>query len=310
MKNALVSETSLLASDDPRIVVLNADSEDSLFDKFKAAQPGQYYNTSMAGSNTISLAAGLASCGLLPVCYTLAPFVTSRCYEQIKLDVCYHSMPVVIIGADTGLSSAAEGVAFQSLHDIASMRTLPGMRVLAPADPMELRSCLRAALSENGPTYIRIGKKGESAFFPARPTFSFGVWKQVRQGSRVTLLATGSLLSVAMKAADLLEQTSLCPRVCSCASIKPLDTAALLRFFSSDELVVTIEEHTRVGGFGSAVAEWLADTPNRLQARLLRLGTDDNFLHSHSDHSHAREACQLSPAAIASAVSNRLGYHR
>jgi transketolase len=190
------------------------------------------------------------------------------------------------------------------------MRTLPGMRVLAPADPMELRSCLRAALSENGPTYIRIGKKGESAIFPERPTFSFGVWKQVRQGTRVTLLSTGNMLHTALKAADILETTSLCPRIYSCASIKPLDTGALLRHFAHDELVVTIEEHSRIGGFGAAVAEWLADNPSRQKADLLRLGAEDSFLHSHGEQAHARETLGLSAAAIASAVTGRLAHQQ
>jgi transketolase len=306
VKSALVDETSRLASVDPRVVVLCAEADDALFEKFKAAQPTRYFNTGRAESSTIGLAAGLASSGMLPVVYAPASFVTSRAFEQIKLDVCHHQAPVVIVGADTGLAAATKGPSNLALQDIALMRSLPDMRVLSPADPMELRSCLRAALGENGPTYIRIGKKGESAFFPERPTFSFGVWKQVQQGSRVTLLVTGNLLPVVMKAVAILETTSLCPRVCSCASIKPLDTAALLRYFSRDELVVTIEEHTKLGGFGSAVAEWLADNPTRQPARLLRIGAADNFLPTHGDHAAAREVHELSARAIASAITGYL----
>lgn len=306
MRNAFSDEIARLADADPRIVLLCADTGDHLFDKFKDADPDRLYNTGIAEANTISMAAGMASCGLLPVCYTIAPFITSRCYEQIKIDVCYHNQPVVIVGTGAGLSYASLGATYHSLEDIALMRTLPGMRVLAPADSMELRSCLRAALSENGPTYIRIGKKGESAIFPARPTFSFGVWKQVRQGSRVTLLSTGNMLHATLKTADLLEETSLCPRVCSCASIKPLDASSLIRYFASDELVVTIEEHSRIGGFGSAVAEWLADNPGRQKARFLRLGADDCFLHTHGEQAHARETLGLSTSAMASAISARL----
>jgi len=310
MKSAFVDETNRMAAADPRIVVLCADTDDSLFEKYKESQPSRYFNTGATEPSTICLAAGLASCGLLPVCYAPASFVTSRAFEQIKLDVCYHNMPVVIVGADMGLVSAAKGVAHNALQDITLMRSLPGMRVLSPADPMELRSCLRAALSENGPTYIRIGKKGESAFFPERPTFSFGVWKQVRQGSRVTLLSTGNLLQTVIKAADLLEQTSLCPRVCDCASIKPLDPAALLRYFARDELVVTIEEHFLSGGFGAAVAEWLVDNPGRLQARLLRLGIEDIFPQLQADYAHTRAITGLSAQNIATAVRSFMDAHR
>lgn len=306
MRNAFADEITRLADADPRIVLLSADIGNRLFDKFKDQDSDRIFNTGIAEANTISMAAGMASSGLLPVCYTIAPFITARCYEQIKLDICYHNQPVVIVGTGAGLAYASLGPTHHSLEDIALMRTLPGMRVLAPADSMELRSCLRAALSENGPTYIRIGKKGEPAIFPSRPTFSFGVWKQVRQGSRVTLLSTGNMLHATLKAADLLEETSLCPRVCSCASIKPLDAASLIRYFASDELVVTVEEHSRIGGFGSAVAEWLADNPGRQKARFLRLGADDSFLHSHGEQAHARETFGLSPAAIAQAVTSRM----
>lgn len=308
MKSAFVDETHRLAEADPRIVVVNAGCDTPLFAKFQEAHPARYYDAGETEPSAICLSAGLAASGLLPVCYAPAASLTAGAFEQIRLDVCYHKVPVVLVGADSGLTAAASGASRVALQDLALMRTLPDMRVLSPADPMELRSCLRAALSENGPTYIRIGKKGESAFFPERPTFSFGVWKQVRQGSRVTLLVAGNLLPVVMKAADLLEKTSLCPRVCSCASIKPLDTAALLRYFSRDELVVTVEEHARAGGFGSAVAEWLADNSTRQQARLLRLGAADSFLPAHGDQHHARDAYELAPAAIATAVSSYLGY--
>lgn len=310
MKNALVDEACHLASTDPRLVILNAIDDPKLFQKFGGAQPSRLFDTSSDRGTTLSLAAGMASSGLRPICVTSASAISSDCFQQIKFDVCFHGMPVVIVGADTGLSATAKGETQLALQDIALMRTLPGMHVLAPADPMELRSCLRASLSENGPTYIRIGTKGEAAFFPERPTFSFGVWKQVRQGSRVTLLVTDNLLQTAIKAADLLEETSLCPRVCGCASIKPLDTAALLRYFARDELVVTIEEHYLAGGFGAAVAEWLADNPGSQRARLLRLGVQDGFQATHASAVKAREACGLSPASIASAISSYLGHHR
>lgn len=309
MKNALVDEACHLASTDPRLVVLIND-DPTLFQKFGEAQPKRLFDTSSERSAMIGLAAGLAGSGMKPICIVSASSIGSECLQQIKFDVCYHGMPVVIVGTDAGLSAITKGEAHLALQDIAAMRTLPGMRVLAPADPMELRSCLRAALSESGPTYIRIGTKGESAFFPERPAFSFGVWKQVRQGSRVTLLVTGSMMSAAIRAADILEQTSLCPRVCCCSSIKPLDTSALLRYFTKDELVVTIEEHGRMGGFGSAVSEWLIDNPGRQRARLLRLGTEDEFLLPHSDQAHAREASNLSPSAIAATIASYMEAHR
>ncbi len=310
MKNALVDEAMRLASSDPAIVLINLCGDRDLFGKFSATHTSRLLEPDCDAGTAVGLAAGLAAAGMKPVVVASASDIGSGCGQPLRFLLGYHGLPSVIVGTEAGLSASSRGEAHLACQDIALMRTIPGMRVLAPADPMELRSCLRAALGEKGPTYLRIGTRGESAFFPERPTFSFGVWKQVRQGSRVTLLVTGNMMSCAMKAADLLEQTSLCPRICCCASIKPLDTAALLRYFTRDELVVTIEEHTRAGGFGSAVAEWLTDNLGRQHARLLRLGSEDEYLSPHQDRSHAREASNLSPSAIAATICSYLETHR
>lgn len=310
MKNALVDEACHLASTEARIMLLGADHDAPLFQKFASTHPDRFFAPGDDLDTSLALAAGLASAGLKPIHVASAASLSSENLQRIKFDICHHRMPVVIVGIESGLCASSRGETQLALQDLSVMRTLPHLRVLAPADTMELRSCLRAALAENGPTYIRIDTRSESAFFPERPTFSFGVWKQVRQGSRVTLLSTGSMLAAAIKAADILEQTSLCPRVCCCASIKPLDTAALLRYFSRDELVVTIEEHSRAGGFGSAVSEWLADNVGRQHARLLRLGTEDEFTGPHTDQLHAREASNLSPSALAATICSYMENHR
>jgi transketolase len=282
--------------------MLSADIGNRLFDKFKARQPNRFYNCGVAEANMISLAAGLASSGLLPICYTIAPFITARCFEQIRLDVCYHGMPVIIVGTGAGLSYAGLGATHHSLEDLALLRTLPGMRVLAPADSMELRSCLRTALGNPGPTYIRIGKKGEPVVFPEPPGFTFGTWHQVRPGAQVALLSTGNMLSVALQAADTLAGTGVVPNVYSCASVKPLDEASLRRVFNECDTVVTIEEHNLIGGFGAAVAEWLADRPAPARARLLRVGAADYFLHGAGEQELARQEHHLTAEAIARSV--------
>ena len=254
----------------------------------------------------ISVAAGLASCGLRPVCYTIAPFVTTRCFEQIRVDVCYHEMPVVIVGTGSGLSYASLGSTHHSLEDLAILRTLPGMCVLAPVDSMELRSCLRVALQSGLPTYIRIGKKGEPVVFSEPPSFSFGVWREIQPGQRVCFLAVGNVLSLALGAAELMEQHELQPKVLACASVKPLDTACLEDVFRECQIVATIEEHGKIGGFGAAVAEWLADNQSALHARLVRFGTEDQFLHQAGGQERARKVFGLTAKQIADAVIGEL----
>jgi transketolase len=298
MRNAFADEILKLALADERIVVLSGDIGNRLFDKFKAAMPTRFYNCGVAEANMISLAAGLASSGLRPVCYTITPFVTTRCLEQIKLDVCYHSMPVTIVGTGSGLSYAALGSTHHSFEDLAIMRSLPGMNVLAPADAPELRSAMRWAFAQNQPAYLRIGKKGEPVI-TEEAAFTVGRWQCLRTGSSATLLACGTILSEVLAAADLLAKDNIQAAVWNCASVKPLDLEALAHFSSSP--VFSIEEHSVLGGLGSAVAEFLSARKN--PPRLIRLGIPDEFLHDCGEQEEARVYCGLDAASLARRIA-------
>lgn len=298
MRNAFADEILKLALADERIVVLSGDIGNRLFDKFKAAMPARFYNCGVAEANMISLAAGLASSGLRPVCYTITPFVTTRCLEQIKLDVCYHSMPVTIVGTGSGLSYAALGSTHHSFEDLAIMRSLPGMNVLAPADAPELRSAMRWAFAQNQPAYLRIGKKGEPVLTD-EAAFTAGCWQCLRTGSSATLLACGTILSEVLAAADLLAKDNIQAAVWNCTSVKPLDLEALAHLSSSP--VFSIEEHSVLGGFGSAVAEFLSARKN--PPRLIRLGIPDEFLHDCGEQEEARVYCGLDAASLARRIA-------
>jgi len=298
MRNAFADEILKLALADERIVVLSGDIGNRLFDKFKAAMPTRFYNCGVAEANMISLAAGLASSGLRPVCYTITPFVTTRCLEQIKLDVCYHNMPVTIVGTGSGLSYAALGSTHHSFEDLAIMRSLPGMNVLAPADAPELRAAMRWAFAQNQPAYLRIGKKGEPVL-TEEAAFTAGCWQCLRTGSSATLLACGTILSEVLAAADLLAKDNIQAAVWNCASVKPLDLEALSHLGSSP--VFSIEEHSVLGGFGSAVAEFLSARKN--PPRLIRLGIPDEFLHDCGEQEEARVYCGLDAASLARRIA-------
>jgi transketolase len=294
MRNAFADEILKLALADERIVVLSGDIGNRLFDKFKASMPTRFYNCGVAEANMISLAAGLASSGLRPVCYTITPFVTTRCLEQIKLDVCYHNMPVTIVGTGSGLSYAALGSTHHSFEDLAIMRSLPGMNVLAPADAPELRAAMRWAFAQNQPAYLRIGKKGEPVL-TEEAAFTAGRWQCLRSRASVTLLACGTILGEVLAAADLLAKDGIQAAVWNCASVKPLDFDALSQLGSSP--VITIEEHSVLGGFGSAVAEFLSARKN--PPRLIRLGIPDEFLHDCGEQEEARIYCGLDATSLA-----------
>lgn len=306
MRNAFADEITKLAMADERIVLLSGDIGNRLFDTFKAKCPGRFHNCGVAEANMIGVAAGLALAGLRPVCYTITPFITYRCMEQIRVDVCYHDLPVIIVGTGAGLAYASLGATHHSCEEVGMLRLLPGMTVLAPADPMEVRSCLRAALAHPHPSYMRIGKKGEPSIHVAPPLLWVGSSVVLREGSEVTLLVAGVLLPAALAAAEAVGAHGISAEVVSCPTIKPLDEELLRRVFGTRRLVVAIEEHSLLGGFSGAIAEWRADQPDG-GARLLRIGTPDEFLHETCEQEHAHEKFGLTGEAIAARIVQVFG---
>jgi transketolase len=302
MRDAFAKELLRLADADERVVMLSGDIGNRLFDGFKSRHPSRFFNCGVAEANMMGVAAGMATCGLRPVVYTIVPFVTTRCLEQIRVDVCYHNVPVTIVGVGGGLSYAGLGATHHSCEDIAFLRVLPHMKVICPGDAMETKLALRAALAQDSPAYIRIGKKGEPVVHANEPDFAIGQAIEVRGGTDAALISTGNMLPVAIEAASLLGDLGISTSVVSMHTVKPLDEQCLSQMFARYSLVVTIEEHSRLGGLGGAVAEWLADQTPR-KAKLFRVGTSDDFLHEGGDQEHARRVLGLNAESIARAVA-------
>ncbi len=301
MRNAFASEITKLCAEDSRVVLLSADIGNRLFDKFKAAAPGRFLNCGVAEANMIGVAAGLAMSGLRPVCYTIANFLTYRCIEQIRIDLCYHHQPVVFVGTGAGLSYASLGGTHHSCEEMGMLRLLPGLAVVAPADAMEVRAGLRAALKHPGPVYLRIGKKGEPVIHQTEPAFEIGKAITIREGRDVCLLSIGNMMPVCLEAADLLAKDGCSAKVVSFHTLKPLDTAALRAAFRDFAVVATVEEHSVLGGLGGSVAEWLA-AQRAPRARLLSFGTADEFLHKTCEQEGAREFFGLTAHKIADRI--------
>lgn len=301
MRNAFAQEITRLGQQDPRVVLLSGDIGNRLFDEFKTLCPGRFFNCGVAEANMIGLAAGLALSGFRPVCYTITPFVTYRCIEQIRVDVCYHEAPVTIVGTGSGLSYASLGATHHSCEEMGMLRLLPGMNVLAPADSFEVQSCLQAALASGRPAYLRIGKKGEPRVHAAPPAFRIGEAIVLREGTDAVFAAAGTILPVALAAADLLAASGVSVGVASMPSVKPLDTAFLARVFGTCRVVGTVEEHSILGGLGGSVAEWLSeqDAP---RARLVRFGTPDEFLHETGEQDEARAHFGLTAEKLAARI--------
>lgn len=292
MRNEFASELTSIASGDHRVVLLSGDIGNRLFDDFKKVAPERFFNCGVAEANMTGVAAGMALMGLRPVTYTITPFAVVRCIEQIRVDLCYHNVPVIIVGTGAGLSYAELGPTHHSCDDIGLLRMFPNMTIICPCDPIEVRLALRAALGCNGPVYIRLGKKGEPAIHKVPPAFNIGKSIMVKDGNDICILSTGNVMTLSLLVAETLQNKGVSARVESFHTVKPLDTELLNDISERYSVFVTIEEHSKIGGMGSAVAEWISDQPN-IKTKLLRFGTDDYFLPRVGSQEYARDCYGL-----------------
>jgi transketolase len=306
MRNAFAAAVTELAARDERVVLLSGDIGNRLFDTFRARFPSRFYNCGVAEANMTSVAAGMALAGLRPFTYTITPFATTRAMEQIRVDVCYHRVPVTIVGTGSGLSYASLGPTHHSCEDIAMLRSLPNLTILCPADAAEVSTALDATRSIDGPVYLRLGKKGEPRLHDAPPVWTEGRGIVVREANDgVCLLGVGNAVPIALQAADLLAQSGISARVVSVHRIKPLDAELLEASFSSFDAVAVVEEHSVVGGYGSAVSEWITRGPRR-RASFDAFGLPDRFLSDAGSQAYARERAGLTGERIAEQLRARL----
>ncbi len=305
MRDAFIDELTALAQGDPRIVVLSADIGNRMFDKFRAAFPDRFINTGIAEANMTGIAAGLAMAGLRPFTYTIAAFNPGRCIEQIRLDVCQHNLPVTVVGVGAGLSYASLGPTHHALEDIAWMRTLPNMIVTCPSDSFEVRGAIHAALAQNGPVYLRLGKKGEPVIHKEKPVFRFGESLKVKAGTDAAILAVGTTLAAAVTAAEMLDRAGISTAVYSFHTVKPLDELLLTRLFAADgaKRIIALEEHSAIGGARSAIAEWLADHGGT-HVPFLHFAAPDAFLHEAGNREWVSRRIGIDARAIANKIAH------
>jgi transketolase len=299
MRDAFAREMTALAAQRPELSLLSGDIGNRMFDRFKEVAPERFFNCGIAEANMMCMAAGMALSGLRPVIYTITPFTTTRCLEQIRVGVAYHQAPVVIVGTGSGLSYAELGPTHHSLEDLAILRTLPGVNVLAPADSAELVAQLREALNSPYPTYMRIGKKGEPPLHDPASNLGIGKGHLLRDGKDLLVLGVGPVLGEALQAAELLAGArGMSVAVASLGSVKPLDALFLGRMAERFPRWLSLEEHGITGGLGSALLEWLADR-KATSVQLRRLGVPDVFLHELGNQDNTRRRLGLDAEGLA-----------
>ncbi|GIK80195.1 MAG: transketolase [Alphaproteobacteria bacterium] len=309
MRKTCLDMVHTLARADPRVVFIGSDLSPGLLGKMKAEMPERYYMEGVTEANVIGMAAGMAMEGFVPYVNTIATFITRRCYEQVALDLCLHDLPVRLIGNGGGLVYAPLGPTHLAVEDIAIMRALPNMTVTAVADAPEMIRLMQATLDWPHPIYIRLGKGGDPVVSRDENGFAIGkaiVMRPAAGRDRVLLVACGVMTGRALKAADILAKQGIAAEVIHVHTIKPLDGELIAERAREARSVFTIEEHTVIGGLGSAVLDLLAEELGPATPFVKKLGLPDRFARNYGSQDELLEQAGLQPPQIAAQVERTL----
>jgi transketolase len=310
MRPTCVNKVLDLAERDPRVVYIGSDLSPDLTARMKQEMPGRAFMEGVSEAHVVGMAAGLAMEGFIPFVHTIATFITRRCYEQVAVDLCLHNLPVRLIGNGGGLVYAPLGPTHLAIEDVAIMRALPNMTVVSVCDADEMVRFMDQTLDWPGPIYIRLAK----GFDPivSREELGFEIGKAIpmrvagENMNRVLLVSTGVATTRALAAAELLAENGIECTVLHVHTVKPLDISAVLHYSHDVRVVVTIEEHSLVGGLGSAVTEALVDGGGSRIPRIRRLGIPDVFAVKYGSQDQLMTMYGLQPPQIAEAVRETL----
>jgi transketolase len=304
VRRAAIDGIHALARRDPRVVFIGSDLGVGVLEEMRLEFPDRFFMEGVSEQAIIGLAAGLAMDGYLPYINTIATFLTRRCYEQIAIDLCLHRLPVRLIASGGGTVYAPLGPTHMATEDLAILRALPNMTVVAPCDAPEMTRVMDASLDVPGPMYVRIAKGGDPVVSDPAAPFAIGRAAVMRPAGEILFVGTGVATTRALAAADLLEQDGVSCGVLHAHTIKPFDVATLIEQAAAARLIVTVEEHTRIGGLGSLVAETLAD--EGVLRPLVRLGLTDAFSRDYGNQDHVLARAGLAASDIAAAALARL----
>ena len=280
IRDAFFDEVYNIASKDPDVIFLTADMGAFSLNRFKADLSKQYINVGVAEQNMVNIAAGLALGGKKVFIYTITPFATQRCYEQIKVDISGMNLPVTIIGSGPGIAYGSDGPTHHAIQDVSVMRALPNMTILNPADAETAAAAARLAYENPGPVYVRIDKGKLPSVYESDNDFSPGL-ALLREGEDLTIVATGIMVHQAFKVAEKLSGHDIDAGIIDIYRLKPLNTGLLLEYISRAKRVVTLEEHSLIGGLGSIVSELITESGKT--APLKRIGLSEENCPGYGD---------------------------
>ncbi len=302
-----IDQVYRLAKADERIVFLGSDLGAGTLDQMKEEMPDRFFIEGVSEANIIGMAAGLALEGRIVYVNTIATFLTRRCFEQIVLDLCLHHVNVRLIGNGGGLVYAPLGPTHEAIEDVAIFRAIPRMTIIAPADAEEMRRAMPLTVDYPGPIYIRVAKGGDPIVSNSQLPFAIGKAIPMRSGSDALIVTTGITLKMGLEAAATLESNGLTAGVVHVPTIKPLDATAILDAAAGAAAVVTVEEHSVIGGLGSAVAEVLAEAGFQRAKRFKRIGIPDVFPDEYGSQDSLLERYGITASQVAATVRGLCG---
>lgn len=304
MRNAFINTILEACKQRDDIFIISGDAGLGVFDTFKEEYPDRFLNLGAAEQNMVSFAAGMVMTGYKVLVYNIIPFVLYRCYEQVRNDICYQDLPVILAGIGSGLTYSPQGMTHYSVEDLSLARTLPNLTVLSPIDPVEARLAADYALSAITPVYVRLAKRGEPDIH-AMQQFDITQPQLLANGdSPVVILCHGSIAEEALGAALMLAAEGILPRVVSVPMVQPLARDALQHVLKGMQTVVTVEEHYHSCGFGAALREIIMDSD--LPCSLTTLGVPSRFIHEVHDTAGMRRLFGIDAHSIAETVRKQL----
>lgn len=287
MRNAFINTLIELAERDKNVYLLTGDLGFSVLEPFAQKFPKRFINCGVAEQNMMGVAAGLALSGKKPYVYSIIPFVTMRCFEQIRNDVCYQKLDVKIIGVGSGLAYGTLGVTHHAIEDLAILRALPNIIILSPADPIETRELVLKSYQTKNPTYLRLNKSGEKILYKEKPEIEIGKPSILREGRDGLIMATGILVNLGLEIVEKLKEKGYNFKLISCHTLKPFNKETLLKEISGFPSVFSLEEHNIIGGLGSAIAEILAES--NWQGKFERIAIPDQYCHEVGETEYLRQ---------------------
>lgn len=296
MRNHLINKITELAKDDKNIILITGDLGFGVLDCFQKKYPTRFINAGIAEQNMAAVAAGLALEGNTVFIYSIGNFPTLRCIEQIRNDICYHNANVKILAVGSGFAYGTLGMTHHATEDLAIMRALPNMRVFTPCDFVNAEAIAEDICKIQGPCYVRLERGGEQQVFTKDEKFVIGKLKELRKGSYIAIIAIGTVINEALKAADDLKQQNKNISVYSVYSLKPLDKQEILNIAKKHKYIITIEEHQIVGGLGSTISEIVAE--NGIGIKVIRLGLHDEFTSIVGNQEYLRKVYNMDTESI------------